>query len=355
MSNPITIDFDAGKITADYNEAYRYEGQLEDYFTTLKGLLTSTGMQTPVLPKNTKLYAQVGDTSYYVIELAPGRYPLPMAANYGDQANYNRYGQYRPRRGPRREFKYAMPWQYFVFQFTKTPPNEHGIEHIMNGGPYLYWSRLPLTSWSDRVVAAMVPNVYDSGLICLGLATPRSGDTITDKINQIVGSFYSEDALFNRDVTIRRPYGAWNRWAAATRDNVYCWRNWPELQRPRLQLAVPFNSMNSVNDSSLLFSALQQSAKLEWHQREGAVENGTVSYGPAQPIVLTNSPVTWNNPPIDEADNEFEELVPTEDENCNCTICRYTRGEINNREYRDLTGRFPTRDLFDRRIAEANR
>lgn len=249
------IDTETDEITYDEdNGKYRWRYPFSRLDQLRRGYATLT---SPLLPANTRLYHREGDNHTYIIEVAPGSYPI----NIDDPDGYTVYPT-----GP-----YPMPWQYFGFNFTKARENKFGIIDTLTSS-HLFWSRRRILGWNDRVCRGLVPNVDANGGICLGTTIPESNQPAIERIRQIVTTFYSPESMFNWDIEFTFPYHdtvrneyiraqeaehsgdedewyldeegvdyhglALNRWES---QSDWAFRNWPELQHPYITLSSAMN------------------------------------------------------------------------------------------------------------------
>lgn len=127
-------------------------------------LLTTLGSQTPILPKNTILFAQRQDARLYLLEQPPQQKTI----------------HYKPE-GKRtaREYNIAMPFVYFLCEFYP-----YALESL-----YVYFSPKQLVKKSDYLYYPALPNILDECKACLGDQRFSITSSTPEKIAKVL-SFY---------------------------------------------------------------------------------------------------------------------------------------------------------------------
>ena len=137
-------------------------------------LLSTLGAQTPILPRNTVLFAQKEDTRLYVLEQLPCSEII----------------HYKPERARQpRQYTLPVPYAYFVCKFVL-----YALENL-----YIYFSPKPLSDKSDMLYYPPLPNCFEEGRVCLGDYRFSVTSSIPSKITSVVDYFWKSN--FNQEAS----------------------------------------------------------------------------------------------------------------------------------------------------------
>lgn len=189
------------------------QGRLEDIAPHLE---VGNNFSLPTVPR-TAVFASLNiedgtQTLAFLSEIPPGRKNLVKRQRDG------RFFRYR----------LAMPWTYMWTTWqSRNGRNwssmEYRIFHALNrySGP------------NDEMIAALLPNVYANGNICWGATGADANQSIGDRVDDLTNNWYL--TRFNTDLDGEHglPWGEPNygRWVRESRENIDCWRSWPEWER----------------------------------------------------------------------------------------------------------------------------
>ena len=179
-----------------------------------------------LLPRNCCYYESTPEYQKFLIEVQPGMFTV----KYNSSIDALLLGKIRHGEtvsgATIKEVELAMPWQYFWAVFKAVPENEFGVTHILENS-WLLWSQLRISSLSDNVFPALLPNIYhNDGKICLGDTFPASNIPVQARAESIVSDFY--EGIFNTDLNIALPplYKTLKEWATDSKRDKFCWMAW---------------------------------------------------------------------------------------------------------------------------------
>lgn len=191
----------------------QFRMRVDDFNAALKTNLIS-GMETPPLPSNTRLFTRIGNQDIYIVEAKPNVFTLTHTLDNeydGEDANYATL---------------SMPWQYFVGRFSPLEKPVAGVNWQFHG-LFLYWAKERVNSLNSPVCIGMTPNIYsDSGLVCLGTTAPESTVEPADRMEILVSNFYSDSSIFNAELDLRIPYDDIYMWERQSSENVLWWKDY---------------------------------------------------------------------------------------------------------------------------------
>lgn len=180
-------------------------------------------ISTPPLPKGTRFFYRSNGRETYIVETRPGMAEITHQA-YGDSDIETH--------------KVSLPWQYFVGTFTPVEKPRNGINWQFSG-LYLYWAKDRIKSLLDMVYNPQLPNVYaGSGQICLGETVIDSTLNPDERMESLIGDFYSPASIFNAELEWNIPWGDMSMWEANSEANPLWWREWRHFGSP-----IPFKNV----------------------------------------------------------------------------------------------------------------
>lgn len=137
-------------------------------------LLSTLGAQTPILPRNTVLFAQKEDTRLYVLEQTPQQKTI----------------HYKPERARQsRQFTIPLPYVYFLCEFQL-----YALENL-----YLYFSPKPLGEKSEWIYYPPLPNCFEDCRVCLGDFRFNVTSSIPSKITNVIEYYWQSN--FNTEAS----------------------------------------------------------------------------------------------------------------------------------------------------------
>lgn len=188
---------------------------------------TRLPIASPILPDNARLF-HLDPTDQNMWRMVTVVETPPLVRTLNLEAG--RWGRGRDALHPR----VAIPYTEFVFFLQSVDQGanwsivDYGIYHSpepLSGNPH------------QKLLPALLPNVYSDGRICFGNTAPRlpTDAHINNRINAIVNEFYLTDFTDHR---VRDYFIPWQTtttpsyatWVANTAENPRCWMNWPEWQ-----------------------------------------------------------------------------------------------------------------------------
>jgi hypothetical protein len=215
----------------------------------LRNYLNVQAVIAPPLPRNCRFFFGDENSRLYVIELKPGYFTIEHNTEFEDSGIV----------------EVTLPWQYFVFSFTKPEYNRYDIEWTLNLHK-LFWSLGRLNTINDRVSVARVLNVGESGDLCLGDTYPESDLSCEERVEEMVEAFYSHGSTFNDDMGFRIPYGTMRSWANVSKKTPLWWKNNLPMGHPLKDWIVfpntepPYLSFQTMFD--MVFS--EEEEKVHW-------------------------------------------------------------------------------------------
>jgi len=198
------------------------------------------GNKPILLPANCRYYQSSEELQYFLIERVPEVVTLKAVDTLDEYIRGNVERDdivYDPDSENYTEYKVSLPWQYFWFEFDAVPENDYGISHSMRK-LRMFWATQRISSLSDRVFPAMLPNIGSGdGLVCLGDTFPASNLPTVQRVEEIVRGFFN-DSVFNADIPISMAYNTLSDWARYSKLNPYLWMEWETEGRARRQAAL---------------------------------------------------------------------------------------------------------------------
>lgn len=143
-----------------------------------------------------------------------------------------------------RAARVAMPWTIFNVVTTTNAENPRG-ENWDLYDIHIYWAKEQIANLDQKVITALVPNVYDDGSICFGDTGTNPYQPLADRIDQIINDFYLTS--FNNDLELRWPWGDLERWIDESENNRHCWKDFPEWDFEAGYVGYPLSDIFTRN------------------------------------------------------------------------------------------------------------
>lgn len=144
-----------------------------DFFDKVQ--IPRTSVNSPLLPKNTRLYRANNISEEYIIEEPPGIWMVSHTEGRGAV------------------FQIAVPWTIFTVNVSRSG-------EVINQ-PFLHFSKTRIDSSTARVQPSFLPNQHQSGVCCGGDEFSRimsSRDPLLTRLDRIVPFF--KNSQFNEDL-----------------------------------------------------------------------------------------------------------------------------------------------------------
>lgn len=176
----------------------------------------------PVMPSHPVRYMTInGDanTGLFMVEQPPARRSIRVRHSSGI------YEDDYERREAGESFgiwQVQFPWQYWVFTF-RTQMRGLTFGDFVIDESLLYWARDQWGAITDRLWAAPVPNVTESGSICWG-NTNATNASLAARIDDYINTFTA--TIFNEDLGHNTPFDrSLTTWEANSEPGSL-WRDW---------------------------------------------------------------------------------------------------------------------------------
>ncbi len=203
-----------GQHVRTYDRTLTGEYKLEDI---TKFIETYKRVTSPVLPDRTVLFDFNPEN--------PREQRIAVAVQMDAQVRTLRFGG----RGLDKDtVKLSLPYTIFIVTAeTGDPDGDWSIENKL-----IFWSNKPITSYKDRLIPALTPNVYEDGTVCGGGRAPTT-NTLKAQVDKFVNEWYMID--FSEVGHNRRNAMPWlghqdfDKWIEMTETNPRGWVDWPEF------------------------------------------------------------------------------------------------------------------------------
>lgn len=130
------------------------------------------------------------------------------------------------------QVRIALPWTVFYFRITANDGNPQTQNWAFNEWACFH-SKDQLVSLDQKLIPAMLPNVFGDGRICYGTTAVDANQPLHDRLDELVNSWYISN--FNNIGHVRGSYMPWGsaggdytKWVDETNRSASCWRTWPE-------------------------------------------------------------------------------------------------------------------------------
>lgn len=204
-----------GDLVRVIEKTLRTETRLQDLLPHIE---TRVPVSLPIMPRNRTpiVHFDPRDTANMKLDIVM---ELPPSVR---TINVNRHEAHR----------IALPWTIFYFRARARDGNPNTLNWTFDEWACFH-SQTQITSPTQVVIPAMLPNVFSDGRICFGTTGVDANQPLHDRLDEIVNTWYITN--FNNIGHVRPGYMPWGgaggdyaKWVEETDRNPNCWRDWPE-------------------------------------------------------------------------------------------------------------------------------
>lgn len=152
----------------------------------------------------------------------------------------------------RRRYTLAIPWTYFLYQFTMGPSND--TRNWMQTDSRVFWAREEVTGLDSMIGRALVPNCSANGSICYGTTQIPATLPLRARVDRLTSEFYA--TTFMHDSGAGSPWGSetgstnWARWHTESENDPLAWQRFPEWGRDG-HPGIPMQTLRELLESAV--------------------------------------------------------------------------------------------------------